>query len=81
MEYYTYVIFFVLLQYTKNNKALSTVQLSRLTSPAAVLCKRHLSLHEHLSMDIMRKYGVRVPRGEIAITPEQARTAAEKFGM
>ena len=31
-------------------------------------------------MGIMSKYGVNVPRGEIAITPEQARREAEKFG-
>ena len=46
-----------------------------------MLCRRHLSLHEHLSMGILSKYGVRVPRGEIAITPEQARDVADKFGM
>ena len=53
----------------------------QLMSPAAVLCKRHLSLHEHISMEIMNKYGVSIPRGEIAITPEQAKAVAEKFGM
>ena len=31
-------------------------------------------------MDIMKKYGVSVPTGDIAITPEQARDLAEKFG-
>ena len=55
-----------------------TIQVA--TPAAAVLCKRHLSLHEHLSMEIMSKYGVSVPKGEIAITPGQARQVAEKFG-
>ena len=31
-------------------------------------------------MGILSKYGVNVPRGEIAITPEQARDVADKFG-
>lgn len=52
----------------------------QLPSGPAVLCRRHLSLHEHLSMGILSKYGVNVPRGEIAITPEQARDVADKFG-
>ena len=46
-----------------------------------MLCARHLSLHEHISMEIMKKYGVNVPNGDIAITPEQARDQAERFGM
>ena len=57
---------------------LSTVQL---TSGPAMLCRRHLSLHEHLSMGILSKYGVSVPRGEMAITPEQAKDVADRFGM
>lgn len=58
---------------------LFSVQLQATTQPA-VVCKRHLSLHEHLSMGILSKYGVTIPRGDIAITPEQARDVAEKFG-
>lgn len=42
--------------------------------------RRHLSLHEHYSMEMLSKYGVSVPRGEVAHTPEQARKIAEKFG-
>ena len=57
---------------------LSTIQP---TSGPAMLCKRHLSLHEHLSMGIVSKYGVSVPRGEMAITPEQAKDVADRFGM
>lgn len=57
---------------------LSTVQV---TSGPAMLCRRHLSLHEHLSMGILSKYGVSVPRGEMAITPEQAKDVADRFGM
>jgi succinyl-CoA synthetase beta subunit len=45
-----------------------------------MLCRRHLSLHEHLSMGILSKYGVTVPRGEMAITPEQAKDVADRFG-
>ena len=43
--------------------------------------QRHLSLHEHYSLEMLSNYGVTVPHGELAYTPEQARQIAEKLGM
>lgn len=40
-------------------------------------CKRFFDLHEYQSKDIMRKFGIRVQKGDIALTPEQARKVAE----
>jgi len=42
---------------------------------------RHLSLHEHYSMDFLRKYGVNVPKGSVAYTPKEAEAVAEKLGL
>lgn len=41
---------------------------------------RPLSVHEHYSLDLMSKYGVAVPKGEVANTPGQAKAAALRFG-
>ena len=48
--------------------------------PTALSLRRYLSLHEHYSMDLLREYGVSVPQGEVASTPEQAKEIAERFG-
>ncbi|KAJ1649985.1 succinate--CoA ligase beta chain [Dispira simplex] len=50
-----------------------------LTSKAAQ-GKRFLSIHEHLSMGLLNKYGVQTPRGSVAKTPEEAYQAAVKLG-
>ncbi|KAJ3414755.1 beta' subunit [Chytridiales sp. JEL 0842] len=42
--------------------------------------KRHLSIHEHLSMSILQSYGVRTPRGGAAHTPAEALEVAESLG-
>ncbi|MBX3049292.1 MAG: ADP-forming succinate--CoA ligase subunit beta [Anaerolineales bacterium] len=39
-----------------------------------------MKLHEYISKDIFAKYGVPVPKGEIAATPEEAGKIAEKLG-
>lgn len=41
--------------------------------------KRHLSIHEYLSMELLGKYGVAVPRSVAAKTPEEAFEAAKSF--
>jgi succinyl-CoA synthetase beta subunit len=42
--------------------------------------KRFLNVHEYISMGLMRDYGVPVPRGAVASTPEEAeRIAAESL--
>jgi succinyl-CoA synthetase beta subunit len=33
---------------------------------------RFLNVHEHVSMELMRKFDVPVPRGAVATSPEQA---------
>lgn len=43
--------------------------------------KRHLSLHEYISMDLMRNAGITVPRGDVACTPEEAYDIATNLGM
>ncbi|KAJ1988405.1 succinate--CoA ligase beta chain [Dimargaris cristalligena] len=49
-------------------------------TPAAAIGKRHLSIHEYLSMGLLNKYGIKTPRGEVAKTPEEAYQAALKLG-
>ena len=39
-----------------------------------------MKIHEYQAKQILAKYGVRIPRGEIANTKEEARAAAEKLG-
>ncbi|NOX37821.1 MAG: ADP-forming succinate--CoA ligase subunit beta [Calditrichaeota bacterium] len=39
-----------------------------------------MNIHEHQAKEILRKYGVAVPRGQVAFTPEEAREAAESLG-
>ncbi len=39
-----------------------------------------MRLHEHQAKQIFAKHGIRIPRGEIATTPEEAAKIAEKLG-
>jgi succinyl-CoA synthetase beta subunit len=39
-----------------------------------------VNLHEYQARDILRRYGVPVPAGEVARTPEQARAIAARLG-
>lgn len=48
--------------------------------PSQLPWRRHLSVHEHYSLDIMAGYGLSVPKGEVAVTPEQAKQIADKLG-
>ena len=41
---------------------------------------RHVSLHEHHSMNLMSSFGISVPQGELASTPEQARDITQRLG-
>ncbi len=38
-----------------------------------------MKIHEYQAKAILKKYGVSVPRGEMAETPEQAESAAKKL--
>lgn len=40
-----------------------------------------MKIHEYQGKQLLAKYGVTVPRGEVAETPEQARSIAEKLGL
>ena len=42
--------------------------------------RRHVSLHEHHSMDLMSSFGISVPYGEVASTAEQAQDITERLG-
>jgi len=39
-----------------------------------------MKIHEYQAKEIFRRFGVPTPRGEMVITPEQARAVAEKLG-
>src|SRR5262245_30542024 len=39
-----------------------------------------MKIHEYQAKQILARYGVRIPRGEIAETKEEARRIAEKLG-
>jgi len=39
-----------------------------------------VNIHEHQAKDIFRKYGIPIPPGEVATTPEEAEKIARKFG-
>ncbi len=39
-----------------------------------------MNIHEYQAKEILRRYGVAVPRGKVAFTPEEARQAAEELG-
>ncbi|XP_014675161.1 PREDICTED: succinyl-CoA ligase [ADP-forming] subunit beta, mitochondrial-like [Priapulus caudatus] len=41
--------------------------------------RRHLSLHEYLSMDLMREAGINVPRSGTASTPDEAYEVAKEL--
>ncbi|XP_053116369.1 succinate--CoA ligase [ADP-forming] subunit beta, mitochondrial-like [Hemicordylus capensis] len=42
--------------------------------------RRNLSLHEYLSMELLKEAGVAVPKGLVARTPEEAYKAAKEIG-
>ena len=39
-----------------------------------------MKIHEYQAKQILARYGVRIPRGEVAATPAEARAAAERVG-
>src|SRR5436190_12466438 len=39
-----------------------------------------MKIHEYQAKQILARYGVRIPRGEVAYTREEAKAAAEKIG-
>lgn len=43
--------------------------------------QRHLSLHEYLSMELLKEAGISVPHGLVANTPEEAYKIAKEIGI
>src|SRR5215470_15666736 len=39
-----------------------------------------MKIHEYQGKQILARYGVRIPRGEVANTPSEARAIAERLG-
>ena len=39
-----------------------------------------MKIHEYQAKEILSRHGVAIPRGQLATTPEQARTIAERLG-
>ncbi|KAK3186577.1 succinate--CoA ligase beta chain [Lecanicillium sp. MT-2017a] len=48
--------------------------------PGIAQQKRALSIHEYLSADLLRKYGVGVPKGSVAHNAEEAKAVANDIG-
>jgi succinyl-CoA synthetase beta subunit len=42
--------------------------------------RRNLSIHEYLSANLLKSYGIGVPNGEVAKTPEEAEAIAKQIG-
>lgn len=43
--------------------------------------QRNLSLHEYLSMGLLKEAGIAVPNGVVAKTPEEAYQVAKEIGI
>ena len=39
-----------------------------------------MKIHEYQAKQILSRFGVSIPRGEVAVTPEEARAVAERLG-
>lgn len=42
--------------------------------------RRNLAIHEYLSANLLKSYGIGVPNGEVARTPKEAEEVAKKIG-
>jgi succinyl-CoA synthetase beta subunit len=49
------------------------------SSVKSVAARRWLNIHEYQAQDLMRKEGIRVPRGQVAATPEEAYKIAKQM--
>lgn len=60
------------------------IKSQQLDTPArssAVQQKRFLSIHEYLSANLLKTYGIGVPNGEVARSAAEAESIAKKIGM
>jgi len=61
-----------------NSKMASRSLLRRaILATSTTVQKRHLNIHEYMSCDLLRDYGIKVPASTIAKTPEEARELSE----
>lgn len=56
-------------------------QLDRPARSPAIQQKRFLSIHEYLSANLLKTYGIGVPNGEVARSAAEAESIAKKIGM
>jgi succinyl-CoA synthetase beta subunit len=49
-------------------------------APEDRLWESDMKIHEFQAKSILARFGVRIPRGEVATTPAEARAIAEKIG-
>ncbi|KAK9710116.1 succinate--CoA ligase beta chain [Basidiobolus ranarum] len=52
---------------------------ARTVKPVQNNQRRFLSIHEYLSMGLLKQYGVKIPKGEVAKTPQQAYEVAQRL--
>ncbi|KAK9764421.1 succinate--CoA ligase beta chain [Basidiobolus ranarum] len=52
---------------------------AKYTKPLQSQQRRFLSIHEYLSMDLLKKYGVNTPKGEVAKTSKEAFEVAQRL--
>jgi succinyl-CoA synthetase beta subunit len=43
--------------------------------------QRFLNIHEYQGQKLMKNFGLRVPRGDVASTPEEAEKIARELGL
>lgn len=59
--------------------SLSVSRMQRVAAPVHLTPVRHLNLHEYQSKALMAKYNVRVQKGMVASTPDEAEQVARKL--
>lgn len=62
-------------------KTLQVLASPCLTYPTQRQQSRHLSIHEHQAMDLLKKNGILVPLYKVAMTADEAGQIAKEFGM
>ncbi|KAJ3355880.1 beta' subunit [Allomyces javanicus] len=58
----------------------AVARLARRAAAPAAVPKRHLSVHEYVSAQLLQEYGVKVPRGAVATSVAEADRVARELG-
>merc|ERR1712169_43178 len=73
----------IMFRYGAKRSLATALNASKVYSPSRLAGvaqqKRALSIHEYLSADLLRQYGIGVPDGEVAKTAQEAETIARKI--